>query len=191
MKLNAAPGSLVPVVQRVAERMRAQASLKRITITVEPSSELPRAVFDSDRIEQVLVNLVHNALKFTPEDGDVRIRLSASDDEVMVAVEDSGPGIDPSEIDRVFERFYKADRSRTAAGSGLGLAIAKHLIQLHGGRIWAENGRGGGATFTFALPQAGGDDLEIEEPSRPPEQIDATRSLHQSPTPPLRNSTAR
>ncbi len=176
IELKTAPGNLVAVANRVAERLRAQASLKRIALLVEAADDLPRAMFDADRIEQVLVNLVHNAIKFTPENGDVTIRISDSDDEVRVAVADSGPGIDPSELDRVFERFYKADRSRTAAGSGLGLAIAKHLIQLHGGRIWAESDYGHGAIFTFSLPRAGMADLEQEERLLMQEEVDVSQA---------------
>ncbi len=191
IQLNTAPGNLVSVANRVAERLRAQASLKRITLTVESPVDLPRAMFDSDRIEQVLVNLVHNAIKFTPPDGNVTIRVTSSDDEVLVAVADSGPGIDSRELDRVFERFYKADRSRTASGSGLGLAIAKHLIQLHGGRIWAESDYGHGSTFSFALPQARFIDLQREEQLHAHEASVQSQSDSEATIPPaIRNSTS-
>lgn len=152
IELHLAPANLELLIRRVAQRMRAQASLKRISVSIVVASDLPQAMCDVDRIEQVLVNLVHNAIKFTPHDGKIEIRAGVNDGEIVVAVEDSGPGLDPSDLNRVFERFYKADRSRSAAGSGLGLAIAKHLIQLHGGRIWADSDYGRGATFSFSLP---------------------------------------
>ena len=142
------------VIRRVAERLRAQASLKEIEIRVNVPPDLPLADFDLERIEQVLVNLVHNAIKFTPRHGVTAITATSSEREIIVAVEDSGQGLDPRDVERVFERFYKADRSRAASGSGLGLAIAKHMIQLHGGRIWVENDYGRGATFKFSLPRA-------------------------------------
>jgi two-component system phosphate regulon sensor histidine kinase PhoR len=154
IELKLATGNVETVTRRAAERLHAQASQKQIDISVDVEADLPMAVFDAERIEQVLVNLVHNAVKFTPHGGNVHIRLSSAGHEVVVAVSDSGTGLEPGELDRVFERFYKTDRSRTAAGSGLGLAIAKHLIQLHGGRIWAESDYGQGATFTFTLPRA-------------------------------------
>jgi len=90
---------------------------------------------------------------FSPRRGRITMSVSCEGNEIVVAVADRGPGLDPSDVERVFERFYKADRSRAASGSGLGLAIAKHMVQLHGGRIWVENDFGRGATFKFSLPR--------------------------------------
>jgi two-component system, OmpR family, phosphate regulon sensor histidine kinase PhoR len=154
IELRIVAGNVGDVIRRVAERLRAQASLKEIEIRVDIPEDLPLADFDPERVEQVLVNLVHNAIKFTPRCGITAIAATSSEREIVVAVEDSGQGLDPQDVERVFERFYKADRSRAAAGSGLGLAIAKHMIQLHGGRIWVENDFGRGATFKFSLPRA-------------------------------------
>ena len=168
INLHLAPGNVEPIVRRVIDRMRAQASLKQIEISLDSDAELPRAMFDSDRIEQVLVNLVHNAVKFTPVGGKITLVLKASDEAVITSVHDSGPGLESGDLERVFERFYKADRSRSAAGSGLGLAIAKHLIQLHGGRIWAESDYGRGATFSFSLPRTELTDDEVSESETPP-----------------------
>jgi two-component system phosphate regulon sensor histidine kinase PhoR len=155
LELRTSPGALGEVIQRVAERMQAQATLKEVEIVVDVQPDLPAAEFDAERIEQVLVNLLQNAIKFSPRQGRTTISATASGQEIVVAVADRGPGLDPSDVDRIFERFYKADRSRAASGSGLGLAIAKHMIQLHGGRIWVENDFGRGATFKFSLPRAG------------------------------------
>jgi two-component system phosphate regulon sensor histidine kinase PhoR len=103
-----------------------------------------------------VVNLVHNAVKFSPDGGDVAVRTFASDGEVVTAVEDHGIGVPASARDRIFERFYKVDRARLRAeaggGTGLGLAIARHVVEQHGGRIWVESVEGAGATFSFALP---------------------------------------
>ncbi len=168
IELHLAPGDVEPIVRRVIDRMRAQASLKQIEISLDSEAGLPQAMFDADRIEQVLVNLVHNAVKFTPTGRKIALRVRASDEAVITSVQDSGPGLEPGDLDRVFERFYKADRSRSASGSGLGLAIAKHLIQLHGGRIWAESDYGRGATFSFSLPRTELTDDEVGEQGTPP-----------------------
>jgi two-component system, OmpR family, phosphate regulon sensor histidine kinase PhoR len=109
---------------------------------------------DRSRIEQVLINLIHNAVKFTPPGGEVSVTASNAGDEVVFNVRDTGPGIPVEERARVFERFYKADRSRASSGTGLGLAIVKHVVLNHGGRIWVESTPGQGATFAFTLPAA-------------------------------------
>ncbi len=176
IELHVGAGNIEAVTRRVSDRMQAQAKLKQINIVLQSEPELPWAVFDSDRVEQVLVNLVHNAIKFTPVGGTIRVRCRTEADEVIVSVEDSGPGLAREDLDRVFERFYKADRSRSAAGSGLGLAIAKHLIQLHGGRIWAESDYGSGATFSFALPRAGDDEANRDEPVEFPSTTETSRT---------------
>ena len=103
------------------------------------------------------MNLLHNAVKFSPNGGTVSVRVSAAGDEVFTAVEDHGIGIPRASLPRVFERFYKVDRARvrSGGGTGLGLSIARHVVDQHGGRIWAESREGSGSTFTFALPVAG------------------------------------
>jgi len=146
------PGDLLA---EAARRMGPLAARAGVALLVEPTSASDVRA-DSDRIEQVLANLVHNAVKFTPNGGTVR--LNAEDegsDRVVFSVSDTGAGIDAADLDRVFERFYKADRARSSEGTGLGLAIAKHLVQAHGGRIEARSaGQGKGATFRFTLPRA-------------------------------------
>jgi two-component system phosphate regulon sensor histidine kinase PhoR len=143
------------VLAEAARRLGPLAARAGVALLVEPTSASDVRA-DADRIEQVLANLVHNAVKFTPNGGTVR--LSAEDegsDRVVFSVSDTGAGIDAADLDRVFERFYKADRARSSEGTGLGLAIAKHLVQAHGGRIEARSaGQGKGATFRFTLPRA-------------------------------------
>jgi two-component system phosphate regulon sensor histidine kinase PhoR len=109
---------------------------------------------DDDRLGQLLVNLLHNAIKFSPAGGEVRVRARGAAGEVVVSVQDHGVGIPSADLDRVFERFYKVDKARVRGkgGTGLGLAIARHIVEGHGGRIWVESVEGQGATFWFAIP---------------------------------------
>jgi two-component system phosphate regulon sensor histidine kinase PhoR len=105
-------------------------------------------------VRQVVGNLLHNAIKFTPPGGEIHISAEQVADEVVISVRDTGVGISSEDLPRVFERFYKADRARSSSGTGLGLAIAKHIVQGHGGRIWAQSTEGRGSTFSFSLPSA-------------------------------------
>ncbi|MEM3485653.1 MAG: sensor histidine kinase, partial [Candidatus Methanomethyliaceae archaeon] len=102
------------------------------------------------RIRQVLGNLLSNALRYSPSGSTITVSVRRQGNEVWVSVQDQGPGIPEEDLPHIFERFYKADKSRAEGGTGLGLAIAKEIVQAHGGRIWVENR--GGARFTFALP---------------------------------------
>src|SRR5581483_6499375 len=107
-----------------------------------------------DKIERVLTNLVANALRHTPAAGSVSVRVERRSGEMRVHVEDTGVGLEPGTQAQMFERFWRADRSRSSAGAGLGLAIARGLVEAHGGRIWAENRAEGGARVSFSLPTA-------------------------------------
>ena len=138
------------------ERLRLFAERQGVTLIVEAPADLPRIKGDASRLGQVVVNLVHNAVKFSPDGGDVTVRTYADGTEVVTAVEDHGIGVPAAARDRIFERFYKVDRARLRAeaggGTGLGLAIARHVVEQHGGRIWVASQEGAGATFSFALP---------------------------------------
>ena len=103
-------------------------------------------------LERAIVNLINNAIKFTPEGGAVRV-LARPDGGVTIEVADNGAGIEPQDLPRVFERFYKADRARRAGGTGLGLAVVKHTAEAHGGRVEAESRLGEGSTFRIWLPR--------------------------------------
>jgi two-component system phosphate regulon sensor histidine kinase PhoR len=111
---------------------------------------------DAGRVQQVVVNLLHNAIKFTPEGGKVTVGASYQGEArlVLFSVSDTDIGIDEEDLPRIFERFYKADRSRSGGGTGLGLAIARHLVEAHGGIIWAESEVGKGTRFNFTIPLA-------------------------------------
>jgi len=112
------------------------------------------AMADAERIHQVLFNLVDNAVRFTPPGGEIRVTARPDGDRVQVIVTDTGVGIQPEHLPRVFERFYRVDpaRSRDDGGTGIGLAIARSIVESHGGRIVAESDPGHGSVFTFDLP---------------------------------------
>jgi len=134
------------------ERLRLFAERQGVTlaVTVEPGT--PRIRVDEARLGQVILNLVHNAVKFSPDGGEVRVTVDHTPDAVQVAVVDHGIGIAPADRDRVFERFYKADRARVrGGGTGLGLSIARHIVEGHGGRIRVESEEGRGSTFSFTI----------------------------------------
>jgi two-component system phosphate regulon sensor histidine kinase PhoR len=127
-----------------------------VTFRIETPAGLPPIRGDAARLGQVVVNLVHNAVKFSPDGGEIAIRTAVDDRQVVTSVQDHGIGIPRSSRDRVFERFYKVDRARLRAeaggGTGLGLAISRHVVEQHGGRIWVDSEDGVGSTFSFALP---------------------------------------
>lgn len=139
-------------VARVTERLRAQADRAGLLLETQIEPGLPHIPADGDRLEQVLLNLMHNAIKFTPPGGKVSIMAKTDGQCLTISVADTGVGISPDDLPRVFERFYKADRARAGGGTGLGLAIAKHIVEAHQGRIWAESVEGKGSIFSFSLP---------------------------------------
>jgi two-component system phosphate regulon sensor histidine kinase PhoR len=145
------------VLKSAADRMRLQAERAGVNLTVETatSAERSRSVeADAARLEQVLVNLIHNAVKFTRRGGSVTlsVRTDADGESAVFAVRDTGAGIPADDLPRIFERFYRVDKSRTGSGTGLGLSIAKHIVEAHGGRIWAQSREGEGSVFFFSIP---------------------------------------
>jgi two-component system phosphate regulon sensor histidine kinase PhoR len=145
------------ITESVVDRLRLYADRQEVGLRGEmPASAADRMVTgDEERLEQMLVNLVHNAIKFSTPGTDVVVRTRGQPDGVLMEVEDHGPGIPKRELERIFERFYKVDRARTRGrpgGTGLGLSIARHIAEAHGGRIWAESEEGTGARFFVALP---------------------------------------
>jgi two-component system phosphate regulon sensor histidine kinase PhoR len=148
--------ALEPVVAATIERLRLFAERQGVTLWADLPEALPPVRADAERIAQVLMNLLHNAVKFSPSGGRVTVGAKAGPDDVIVSVRDEGVGIPERELERIFERFYKVDRARVRGkgGTGLGLAIARHIVEGHGGRIRAESEEAAGSTFSFTIPRA-------------------------------------
>ena len=142
----------IRLLASVADRMITQVERAGLTLTVENPADLPLIRANASRLEQVLVNLIHNSIKFTAPGGGVILSARVETDLVRFAVKDSGVGIPHDELERVFERFYKADRARSSGGTGLGLSIARHIVEAHRGSIWVESLEGQGSTFYFTIP---------------------------------------
>ncbi len=139
------------------ERLKPFAARKNINLMIDVAANLPPVMADEERAQRVVANLVHNAIKFTPDGGDVIISAQkdkTASNQVAISIKDNGVGIPEDDLPRIFERFFKADRARTRykSGTGLGLAICRHLVQAHNGRIWVTSKEGKGSTFTFTLP---------------------------------------
>jgi two-component system phosphate regulon sensor histidine kinase PhoR len=144
--------ALPELLTPAAERMRLQAERAGLTLQIDCPESLPPVFADPERVEQVLVNLLHNAIKFTGPGGLVRLAARVDGDHATISVSDTGAGIAEKDLPRIFERFYKVDRARSGGGTGLGLSIARHIVEAHGGKIWAESAVGKGSTFWFTLP---------------------------------------
>jgi two-component system phosphate regulon sensor histidine kinase PhoR len=140
------------LVETVITQLDPQAERQGLNIEKELATDLPAVPTDSERIRQVIANLVHNAIKFTDSGGRITIKTAVEGESVNVAISDTGIGIAAEDLPHVFERFYKVDKARTGQGTGMGLAIAKHIVEAHNGRIWVESETGRGSTFTFNLP---------------------------------------
>jgi two-component system phosphate regulon sensor histidine kinase PhoR len=134
--------------------MRMQAERAGLKLLIKCEDGLPNIRADKSRLEQVLVNLLHNAVKFTKPGGEIVLEAESreADSAVRFAVRDTGVGIPAESLSRIFERFYRVDKSRTGSGTGLGLSISKHIIEAHGGKIWAESDERHGSVFYFEIP---------------------------------------
>lgn len=153
MTIVSAPVDIKEMILSTIPGFEKQARDKGITLSVEMPDKLPKALGDRDRLEQVVVNILDNAIKYTASGGSVRISASRSDGHVRVDVKDTGIGIPADDIPRIFERFYRVDkaRSRELGGTGLGLAIVKHIIQGHNGKLNVESTPGRGSVFSFMI----------------------------------------
>jgi two-component system phosphate regulon sensor histidine kinase PhoR len=140
------------LIEHAVHRLAPHTERAGLTVRMEVDPATPPVLCDRERIDQVLLNLVHNAVKFTPSGGTIDIAAFPRGSSVEFQVRDTGIGVMPDEMPRLFERFYKTDRARRSVGTGLGLAIAKHIVQAHGGTIWAEPNSPTGTTFFFRLP---------------------------------------
>lgn len=154
MVLRLEPTDVRKLLEASRDRLLAQAQRAGVELALDVPTDISNVLADEERVQQVLINLIHNAIKFTPAGGRVTLNATVSGDGVLISVADTGVGIPADDLPRIFERFYKADKSRSSGGTGLGLAVAKHIVQAHGGEIWAESVEGQGARLTFRLPVA-------------------------------------
>lgn len=155
IELDLQPVALDKLIRQTAARLQPQFEEKAVELKLELSPALPRVSADEDRINQVLLNLVGNALQYTPTGGTVTITAQLENHKLIVAINDTGSGIPAQHLPHLFTRFYRVDKSRSRAGggSGIGLTIAKHLVEAHQGQIWAaSDGLDQGSTFAFSLP---------------------------------------
>jgi two-component system phosphate regulon sensor histidine kinase PhoR len=152
LKMNLQNVQLRSCVDKVLEDLRPQAESRKVVL----KDEVPEliAFADADRLQQVLGNLIGNAIKYGRTEGTVIVRAIEADGQIELCVQDDGPGIPAESLERIFERFYRIDkaRSREQGGTGLGLSIVKHIVQSHGGKVWARSELGKGASFYFTLP---------------------------------------
>jgi two-component system phosphate regulon sensor histidine kinase PhoR len=152
--LELKPNRPVDIITPAYERLRLQAERGGLEIKIDCPETLPFVLADAARIQQVFVNLIHNAIKFTSPGGQILVGAAPEGSTVRFWVQDNGIGISSEDIPRIFERFYKVDRARSTSGTGLGLAIARHMVEAHKGYIWVESEPGQGSTFYFTLPVA-------------------------------------
>jgi two-component system, OmpR family, sensor histidine kinase BaeS len=144
--------AVAPLIEQVAAAHQPRAQQQGVRLQTDLAANLPAITADPDRLKQVIVNLLDNALRHTPAGGQVVVSARQVGPELAIAVQDSGPGIAPEDLPHIFDRFYRADKSRTRGGSGLGLAIARSIAQAHGGRLTVASQPGQGAAFTLWLP---------------------------------------
>lgn len=156
LNLNKHPIRLESVIELAIDSLQPLAEEKSIVLELTSSPNVGEVIGDFDRLQQIVWNLLSNAIKFTQEEGKVEVRLESVGDEAQIQIIDNGIGIEPDFLPYVFDRFRQADSSTTRSygGLGLGLAIVRHLVEQHGGKVYAENNPGEGAKFTVALPLA-------------------------------------
>jgi two-component system phosphate regulon sensor histidine kinase PhoR len=154
LDLEFQPLAVADLIDSCVEITRLKAEEKQQTLQVECPADLPTVRGDFRRLQEVLQNLLDNAVQYTPAGGRITARAQAGNGTVVITVSDTGIGIPQADQARIFERFYRVDaaRSRAVGGTGLGLAISRHIVEAHGGRIWVESTVGQGSDFHFALP---------------------------------------
>jgi signal transduction histidine kinase len=153
LTLELREAELASLVQETMRGLEAEAASRRVHLEASGDTRA-RARCEPEQVQRVLFNLVTNALRHTPSDGSVAVRVEPRETEVHVIVEDTGEGFGPEAQQRMFDRFWREDQARSGSGAGLGLAIARGLVEAHGGRIWAENDKAGGGRVSFTLPTA-------------------------------------
>jgi len=156
MKMNFIPLEPVSMIRRAVAIMENQAQARSIAIKLNLTPDLPKIKADETRFSQVMINLLDNAIKYTPENGSVVITANVVNNALQIDVADTGIGISEKDLPRIFERFYRVDkaRSREMGGTGLGLSIVKHIVQAHAGHVRVKSEPGLGSTFSFTIPLA-------------------------------------
>ena len=154
LELHRRPTDVSELARSVVSEVDAIARQRQVTLSVQTPPGRPHVSLDSDRIGQVLRNLIDNALRYTPPGGRIDVEVTARAKKLIVSVADTGSGIAAQDLPHVFDRFYRADgsRARATGGSGLGLAIVRQLVEAHGGQVWAQSEQGKGSVFSFSLP---------------------------------------
>ena len=156
IELTLKPVNLRALIKNALQRMRPTFDEKKVKLESNLQEKLPRVKADENRLLQVIINLLSNALQFTPKKGSVKVTAAKIKNDLVVSISDNGIGIKPQDMEHIFERFYRADKSRSrqeGGGSGIGLTIAQSLVRAHGGRIWVESkGESKGSVFNFSLP---------------------------------------
>lgn len=153
-KIDTEPMALEPLVDVLIKQFEEAAAAQGVELADDLAENLPPVMADGEKLTQVFVNLVENALKFTPPGGKIRIGAEAEGEQVRIVLEDTGVGIAPQHLPHIFERFYKVNRSRRDSGTGLGLSIVKQLVEAHGGQITVESKEGEGCAFSFSVPRS-------------------------------------
>jgi two-component system sensor histidine kinase VicK len=156
MQWNMKQIDIYKVVSDCAYKMNISAKQKNQTLVFDGDIDIPVIMGDKDRIEQVIVNILSNAIKYTPEGGKIEIKIAKEEDSVVIKVSDTGLGIPKEDLPRLFERFYRVDkaRSRMLGGTGLGLSIAKQIVEAHKGTIKIQSEYGQGTQVFISLPAA-------------------------------------
>ena len=156
MKLEFEPLEILPIVNRCVNVLRKSAKDKSLSVKLDIPTNLLKILGDHKRLSQVFLNLLDNAIKYTPEGGSITVNATSKEKIVQVDISDTGIGISEKDLPRIFERFYRVDkaRSRELGGTGLGLSIVKHIIQAHNGQVWVQSTLGQGSTFSFTIPIA-------------------------------------
>ncbi len=152
--LDLAPVNLSDIINGAIEKLKPQSEEKGVGLTFEVNGSIPEVSADRNRLTQILINLIDNAIRFTPEGGDAKVSVEASGDQVSIEVSDNGIGISSGDLPHIFERFYRGEksRSRETGGTGIGLAVVKELVKAHCGEINVESTEGKGSRFIFSIP---------------------------------------
>ena len=154
LELNLTSTDMVELVRRVVSNYEINAREKNIRIKLEKEPQISEIEADTIRMEQVISNLLTNAIRHTPSSGSISVTIKNDEGGLAISVADTGEGIAPEDLPHVFERFYRSgsSRSRKEGGTGLGLAIVKQMVEAHGGKVWVESKRGTGSIFSILLP---------------------------------------